>query len=348
MTAPIPVFDGHNDVLLRLYKMQDADAKKLFLDGAPGGHIDLPRAREGGFAGGLFAIFPPPTEKPGEVIAREGNVNPPSLDRADALSSTISMASILFRIERESSGAFTVCRSAREVRDAIGKGSLAAVFHIEGAEAIDTDLSFLDVLYAAGLRSLGVVWSRTNAFGHGVPFHFPATPDIGPGLTDAGKALVRRCNELGILIDLSHLNEQGFRDVAAISRAPLVASHSNVHAICEHSRNLTQWQLSAIRDSGGLVGLNFATAFLRPDGRITADTDLDIMVQHIDALLEALGEDGVGLGSDFDGAVIPSAIGDVSGLPRLLDRLHDRGYSRELIEKIAWRNWVDVLERTIG
>src|SRR5690606_18759327 len=113
-----------------------------------------------------------------------------------------------------------------------------------------------------------------------------------------------------------HLNEKGFRDVAAISDAPLVASHSNVHAICEHARNLTDWQLGAIRDSGGLVGLNFATGFLRPDGRMNADTGLDVMVRHIDALLEALGEEGVGLGSDFDGALIPAAIGDVSGLPR--------------------------------
>src|SRR5690606_31073650 len=124
-------------------------------------------------------------------------------------------------------------------REAMQNGAVAAIFHIEGAEAIDTDLATLDVLHAAGLRSLGIVWSRSNAFGHGVPFRFPATPDIGPGLTDAGKDLVKACNRLKILVDLSHLNEKGFRDVAAISDAPLVASHSNVHAICEHARNLT-------------------------------------------------------------------------------------------------------------
>jgi len=348
MTDPIPVFDGHNDALLRLYKMHGTDVESVFLDGAPGGHVDLPRARKGGFAGGLFAIFPPPMERPRSDRAKTDDVDSLVLDRTDALSSTIAMASILFRIERASSGDFTVCRSAEDVRGAMEGGSLAAVFHIEGAEAIDTDLALLDLLHAAGLRSLGIVWSRPNAFGYGVPFRFPSTPDIGPGLTDAGKALVKACNRLKILVDLSHLNEKGFRDVAAISDAPLVASHSNVHAISEHSRNLTDWQLHAIRDSGGLVGLNFATGFLRPDGRMNADTGLDIMVRHIDALLEALGEHGVGLGSDFDGAVIPAAIGDVSGLPRLLDVLADRGYGRELIEKIAWRNWVDLLERTIG
>ena len=173
-------------------------------------------------------------------------------------------------------------------------------------------------------------------------------PDTGPGLGDAGKALVRACNALRILVDLSHLNAAGFRDVAALSDAPLIATHSNVHALCESTRNLTDWQLRAIRESRGLVGLNFATGFLRPDGRMRADTGLDLMVRHLDALLEALGEDGVGLGSDFDGALVPAAIGDAAGLPRLLAAMAESGYGRALIEKIAWRNWLDVLERTIG
>ncbi|RWG38448.1 MAG: peptidase, partial [Mesorhizobium sp.] len=271
---------------------------------------------------------------------------PPELPRAEAVTSTIGMASILFRLER--AGALTVCRSAGDVREAMANGSIAAVFHIEGVEAIDPELAMLDVLHAAGLRSLGIVWSRPNAFGNGVPFRFPSSPDTGPGLTDAGKALVKACNQLRIMIDLSHLNEKGFRDVAALSDAPLVATHSNVHAICGHSRNLTDWQLGAIRETGGMVGLNFATGFLREDGRMNADTSLDIMLRHIESLLQALGEDGVGLGSDFDGAMIPAVIGDVAGLPKLLDALAARGFGRALIEKIAYRNWLRVLERTIG
>lgn len=358
MTDKIPVFDGHNDVLLRLLNAGSAKAETSgsakaetsFIEGRTGGHIDLPRAREGGFAGGMFAMFPPPVKNvdlDASMKAKSYDMPlPPELDRSDALSSTLAMASILFRLER--AGALSVCRSAGQIRDAMARGSLAAVFHIEGVEAIDTDLVLLDVLHAAGLRSLGIVWSRPNAFGHGVPFRFPASPDTGPGLTEAGKALVRACNRLNILIDLSHLNEKGFRDVAAISNAPLVATHSNVHAICQHARNLTDWQLGAIRESRGMVGLNFATGFLRRDGRMDANTDLDIMVRHVDAMLEALGEDGVGLGSDFDGALIPSVIGDVAGLPRLLEAFAARGYGRELIEKIAWRNWLNVLERTIG
>jgi membrane dipeptidase len=346
----IPVFDGHNDTLLRLQQSKDTNVEKLFIEGKAGGHIDLPRAKAGGFAGGMFAIFPPPIEnaKRGGVPPAPGDAEPlpPEVPRADALDSTIAMASVLFRLER--AGALAICRSAGDVRAAMARGTIAAVFHIEGVEAIDPELAMLDVLHAAGLRSLGIVWSRPNAFGHGVPFRFPSSPDTGPGLTDAGKALVKACNKLGIMIDLSHLNEKGFRDVAALSDAPLVATHSNVHAICGHSRNLTNWQLGAIRESGGMVGLNFATGFLREDGRMNADTGLDIMVRHVDSLLQALGEDGVGLGSDFDGAMIPAVIGDVAGLPKLIEALAARGFGRALIEKIAYRNWIRMLEKTIG
>ncbi len=351
--SPVPVFDGHNDTLLKLYLSPGADTEKLFVDGAPSSwHIDLPRAKKGGFAGGMFAIFPPPVEerpsKPAGASPMPGNDEPmaPQLPIDEARVSTLGMASILFRLER--AGALTVCRSAADIRAAMASGSLAAVFHIEGAEAIDPGLAALDVLHAAGLRSLGIVWSRPNAFGHGVPFRFPASPDIGDGLTDAGKALVKACNRLKIQIDLSHLNEKGFRDVAALSDAPLVATHSNVHSICASARNLTDWQLGAIRDSKGMVGLNFATGFLDPEGSSGRNTSLDMMVRHVDALLEALGENGVGLGSDFDGAKIPDAIGDVSGLPKLIEAFRKRGYGEELIEKIAWKNWVGVLERTIG
>ncbi len=104
---------------------------------------------------------------------------------------------------------------------------------------------------------------------------------------------------MGILVDLSHLNEKGFRDVLALSDAPLVATHSNVHRICPHARNLTQWQLGAIRETGGMVGLNFETSFLNPAGKETAEIGFDVMLRHTDELLDALGEEGVGLGSDL-------------------------------------------------
>jgi membrane dipeptidase len=149
------------------------------------------------------------------------------------------------------------------------------------------------------------------------------------------------------MIDLSHLNAAGFRDVAALSTKPLVATHSNVHAISPSTRNLTDWQLAAIRDSGGMVGLNYAVVFLRPDGAANADTGLDVMLRHLDAMLEAVGEDGVALGSDFDGARIPAEIGDVTGVPKLFEAMLAKGYGEALVRKIALDNWLGLLERTL-
>lgn len=346
----IPFFDGHNDTLLRLLEAPDADKTQLFVEGGEAGHIDLPRARAAGMAGGFFAMFPPPLKTgPGGGAISPGTSNgklPPELGLADAQASVNGMFSILLRLER--AGALAICRSAADIRAAMAQGRLAALAHIEGVESIDTDLHALDLLHAAGLRSLGIVWSRANAFGTGVPFRHNADPDIGPGLSGAGKALVRACNRLGVMIDLSHLNAAGFRDVAALSTHPLVATHSNVHAISPHARNLVDWQLAAIRESGGVVGLNYATGFLRPDGLFTADTPIELMVRHVDALVEALGEDGVALGSDFDGALVPKAIGDVTGVPRLLQALLHKGYGEELVRKIALENWLSVIARTIG
>lgn len=346
----IPFFDGHNDTLLKLLEGEGAGREQRFIDGFPAAHIDLPRAKAAGMAGGFFAMFPPPVKVPlSDVVASSSSPSgtlPPELALTDAQASTNAMAAAMFRLER--AGGLAVCRDVAAIRAAISGEKLAAIFHIEGAEAIDTGFETLELMYAAGLRSVGIVWSRANAFGTGVPFRHNADPDIGPGLTDAGKDLVRVCNAMRVMIDLSHLNAAGFRDVAATTDAPLVATHSNVHAISPHARNLVDWQLAAIAESKGVVGLNFATGFLRPDGQMRADTEIEVMVRHIDALVEALGEDGVALGSDFDGAMMPAEIGDVTGVPKLLQALLDRGYGEPLVRKIALENWLGLLERTWG
>ncbi|WP_193336015.1 dipeptidase [Devosia beringensis] len=345
----IPFFDGHNDTLLKLLEAE-GDKERLFIEGMPAADIDLPRAKAAGMAGGFFAMFPPPLKgNLGSVVAGAGNAKgelPPELGLADAQASTLAMTAIALQIER--AGGMAICRSAAEIRAAVAGGTLAAVLHIEGAEAIDTRFDALEVLYAAGLRSIGLVWSRANAYASGVPFRFPSDAEIGPGLSDAGKALVKECNSRGIMIDLSHLNAAGFRDVSALSDRPLVATHSNVHAICANSRNLVDWQLAAIAESGGIVGVNYAAGFLRPDGQWLKDTPMEVVVRHVDALVAALGEDGVALGSDFDGAMLPAEIGDVTGVPKLLQALLDKGYGEELVGKIAYGNWLKMIERTIG
>ncbi len=337
------VFDGHNDVLLRLGG-PDGVGPGAFFERGDQGHLDLPRAREGGLGGGFFAVWIPSPggQKPGPRGL------PPALDAAYALHRTMADTALLFRIEDLSDGWFRVVHATAELQRCLDDGVMAAVLHLEGADAIDTDLDTLHVLYRAGLRSLGLVWGRPNTFAEGVAVRFQSSPDTGPGLTEAGRRLVRACNDLRIVIDLSHLNERGFWDVAALTDAPLVASHSNAYALCPSTRNLTDPQLEAIAASDGMVGLNFAVNFLREDAARDANTPLEVMVRHIDYLVERVGIDRVGFGSDFDGVLISKEIGDVSGLPRLMSALRDRGYDDQALRKLAHENWVRVLGKTWG
>jgi membrane dipeptidase len=320
-----------------------------FFDRAEKGHIDLPRAREGGFGGGFFAVYIPPAQPdPTDLPSAERYEMPlpPPLEFAYAQRAAFAMTASLFRIEARSRGQVNVVRAADELAACLRDGVLAAILHFEGAEAIDPELNALEVFYQAGLRSLGPVWSRPNVFAHGVPFAFPRSPDTGPGLTDAGRELVRACNRLGIMIDLSHLNEQGFWDIAKLSDAPLVATHSNAHALCASTRNLTDRQLDAIRESDGMVGVNFAVCFLRADGHNDPETPLDVLIDHVDYLVERIGIDRVGFGSDFDGAKVPRELGDVAGLPRLIAALRARGYDTAALRKLAHENWLRVLRKT--
>ncbi|MBB3661045.1 membrane dipeptidase [Rhizobium sp. BK650] len=340
------VFDGHNDVLLRLWShaKDGNDPVAEFTGGTTAGHIDGPRSKAGGLAGGLCAIYIPS----GDLVFADPDTNghyatplAAPLDPLPSLAIATEMAAIALRLDR--AGAWRLCRSVKNIRKAMAEGIFAAVMHIEGCEAIGADLATLEVFYAAGLRSLGPVWSRHNIFGHGVPFAFPSSPDTAPGLTEAGFALVRECNRLGIMIDLAHITEKGFWDVAETSDQPLVASHSNVHALTPVARNLTDRQLDAIRERRGLVGVNYATAMLRPDGRSDADTPLSDMIRHIDYLVDRVGIDCVALGSDFDGATIPEEIGDASGNQRLIAALRQAGYGAEDLSKMASENWLRIL-----
>lgn len=344
----IPIFDGHNDTLLRLVLSHGGGSAKRFFEEGKTGHIDLPRARKGGFCGGLFAMFTPSRLLDDDTLdlSPEDPGNFVSVDRSVAEPFTHRMIEMARSIENLSGGDVVIAHSVGEVRHAMADGKLVMVLHIEGVECLNADLSNLNALYQAGLRSLGPVWSRKNAFADGVPMSFPGSPDTGSGLTDAGRDLIRACNTMGIMIDLSHITEKGFWDVAELSTKPLVASHSNAHVICQSPRNLTDRQLEAVRSSKGLVGINFHVGFLRPDGVKDDQTDLDQIVAHTDHLLEKLGEDGVAFGSDFDGCMVPSGLGDAAGMPRLIARYRQAGYGEALIRKIAAENWLSLLERT--
>jgi membrane dipeptidase len=333
-----PVFDGHNDTITR----EDADE---IATRRSAGHLDLPRMHTGGMRGGIFAVF---TASPGEElkVPRDDGVlefEPAApISHEHAAAHATAAAGRLLTLERE--GHLRLGRTIADLDAARDDGGPpVAVLHLEGAEAIDPELRSLAFWYAAGLRSLGPVWSRPNAFGHGVPFVFPSSPDIGLGLTEAGKDLVRRCSELGILVDLSHLNEAGFWDVAGLSPGPLVASHAGAWELANASRNLTDAQLDAIGSTDGLVGIVFASSFLRRDFLDSPDTPLELIAEHARYVADRIGVRHVALGSDFDGTTIPAPLGDVSGLPKLFDALAAAGFGEDELAAIAWENWRRVL-----
>ena len=353
ISKTFPIFDGHNDTLLSLTSPIDGKQRSFF-ERSEHGHIDLPRAREGGFGGGMFAVFVRPDStvidrsKYRAVVTEKGfeasQLPPEKLSYSQNVA--LSLMADLFRLEAASEGQIQVVRKADELAQCLKDGILAIVLHFEGAEPIDPNLDALHVFYQAGLRSVGITWSRPNIFGYGVPFKYPSSPDTGPGLTEAGKDLVRECNRLGIVVDLAHLNEKGFWDVENISESPLVVTHAGVHAICATCRNLTDKQLDAVGESGGIVGVTFCTTDLRDDGKYKADTPIATIVRHIEYIADRIGIDHVALGSDFDGATIPQELGDVSGLPKLMTAFQERGYDDAALRKITHENWIRVLRKT--
>ncbi len=345
MTDLVPVFDGHNDTLLKLDLAARRGQPLDFGAGAEGLDIDLPRARRAGFAGGFFAMFTPARIERGDDFDAGDPANFAAVPQERAIGVTLAMFARMRRLARQLPDDLAICADAAAIRSAMQAGRIAILPHIEGAECIDTDLDALEVLHAAGLRSLGLVWSRPNAFGHGAPMLAQPELDPGEGLTDAGRALVTECERLGIMVDLSHLTEAGFWDVQRMASRPLIATHSNAHAISPSARNLTDRQLAAVAELGGVVGLNFHVGFLREDCRDDPDTPLTVLIRHLDHLLGILGERGVALGSDFDGCKLPAEIGDVTGLPRLVAAMRQAGYGEALIARICRENWVDALER---
>jgi membrane dipeptidase len=337
-TPRVRVIDGHNDALLRAWEGGGVDALR---DGD--GAVTVASAREGGLAAGLFAVFAP---SPGgyDIGGNGGEWETPPIPElpwAQATPVAAGIAAMAFGLVR--AGGARLVRDVADLDACLAGDELGLILHIEGAEAIGEDLDELELWYAAGLRSLGPVWSRPNRFGSGVQFKFPSSPDTGPGLTLAGRRLVNRCAELGIAVDLSHLTEGGFWDVAHELDGPLIASHSCVHALVSASRNLTDAQIRAIAKTGGLVGINFEVSMIRPDSRRDPATPLSRIAEHVRYVADLVGVDHVALGSDWDGATMPGEIATPRGLPALLDTLRQDGFSEHELARIAHGNWRRVL-----
>ena len=349
-----PVFDGHNDTITRLREIGGS-----FFEDSDEFHINLPLAKQGGLIGGFFAIWIPDDETvpnftgkdDADSISSKYNATdtlPPMMTTGHAQEYALTSLGQLLQLERKSNGALRIVRTVSDLAGSISDGTFAVEVHFEGAEPIDPKLDTLDAYYAAGLRSLGLVWSRSNLFGHGVPFAFPGSPDSGPGLTDTGKALVKGCNELGIMLDVAHLNEKGFWDIANISDRPIVGTHNGAHVLSQSPRNLTDKQLDAIKDSNGIVGINFHVGFLNPDGNSASpeNTPLTHIANHLDYIANRIGIDKVALGSDFDGARMPGDLVNAGGLPKLMTELKSRGYDDEALAMIGYKNWLRVFSAT--
>jgi membrane dipeptidase len=330
-----PVFDGHEDFITQIKPKRvtfgPAGGRDFLADAAAApaegrieeskaGHVDLPRAMRGGLGGCFTSIYL-------------------SNERAeyDALAYAMDEMNDVFRIADRSDGRFRICRTVAEIRRAFAGDAFASVFMFEGADPISSSLKELRVFYEAGLRCLAPTWSRSTIFAHGVAFN-GSLPDTG--LTDLGRELVHECNALGILLDVSHINPAGFRDMLEASSAPIVATHSSVQAISPHVRNLDDDQIRALANKGGTIGINFANIFLRPDMKPDTNTALDVIVQHFDHIVNLVGDEHVSFGTDFDGTDVPAVVQDAAGLPQVLRALKQKGYSDGSLERICHGNFL--------
>jgi membrane dipeptidase len=344
----IPIFDGHNDTIPKL-----TDGRDFFLDN-PQGHLDLPKMKKGNMKGGLFALFTPAEtkEEREEGYGLTINGNTWEIKYAKTISHTWAKEfvnkNLTFIIDfAKKHKEIKIIHNFIDLSLCIEQDrSIGIVLHFEGAECIDEKLINLEEYYEKGLRSLGITWSRANIFGYGVPFKYHSSPDVGDGLTSYGKALVHKCNDLGIMIDLAHLNEKGFFDVAKISKTPLVVSHTAVNALCSTARNLSDKQIDAIKDTGGVIGIIFDMNNTRKDGLPTS-TSLDVLLPHFNYIIDRIGIDHVAFGSDFDGAKMPSNLKTAADFPNLINALKACGYSDEDLKKIAYKNWLRVLKASL-
>jgi membrane dipeptidase len=334
-----PVVDGHTDAVLRCH-----GSARSFLERSEDGHLDLPRAREGGLDVVTLATFVP-NSAGGSLESTPPDEPAPELDPVVARRETYEQLALPRRWAHESE-AFRIVERVADLDACLDGDALGGVLHLEGAGAVEPDCSNLDLLYAAGVRSIGPVWSRPNAFGHGVPLIHDETPDTGPGLTEAGERLVRACNERGIVVDGAHMTAAALSDTAAVSTDPLVVSHGGAHAVSPSARNYTDDQIERIAESDGLLGITLATTQLRPDGADDPDTPVSLVADHVEHVADLVGVEHVALGTDFDGATIPDGVGDAAGFGAVLDALRERGFEGDDLDAIAGGNWRRVFAAT--
>lgn len=279
---------------------------------ALGGHIDVPRMREGGMGAQFFGL-----------------VSIPGFARAKGPARAITEQIDLFEESLARTKDLRLVRSGAELEAAERDGAMGAFLGIEGAHALEGDLDNLERFAGRGVRYLGLLHFTANEAGH--PAYGKGRKDDA-GLTPWGRELVLRCGDLGVLVDLTHINRTGFLEACALSRLPPIVSHTGVLGAFEHWRNIDDAQLRAVADRGGIVGVIFCPRYLGADG-------LAPVVRHIQHILDVVGEDVPALGSDWDGFIVPtSPLKDPRGLPLLTQALLETNVPERVIGKILTGN----------
>jgi len=283
---------------------------------ALGGHVDVPRMKEGGVGAQFFGLVSLPLAKHG--MARVVD------EQIDALDNAVKAGP--HKIKK--------VRTAAEIEAARARGQVSALLGIEGGQALEGSLDKLDHFARRGVRYLGLCHLSSNdlcSTGYGIRASHTA------GLTKFGREVVRRCEELGVIVDLAHINKPGFLEACEMSTRPPIVSHAGVVGVYEHLRNIDDDQLRAIGDRGGCVGVIFCPSFLGADG-------LEPVVKHLKHIIDVSGEDTPALGSDWDGFIVPTKdLCDAARLPLLTDALLAAGMKEETIGKILRGNVMRVL-----
>ncbi|HEY8347777.1 MAG TPA: dipeptidase [Symbiobacteriaceae bacterium] len=311
-----PVIDGHADSILQVI-----EGKRTLTERSDLGHLDWPRAKEAGLSCTVQALWTDPVYYP--VASRRAG------EMLDAL---------LAQVER-APDVVGLARSAAEIEQLRAQGRIAVLINIEGAEAIQGSLALLRNFYRLGVRMMGLVWNHRNEVADGV-----AEEEADGGLTRFGREVVREMNRLGMVIDLAHMTPRGFYQVLELSDKPVLFTHGNCRALWDHPRNLTDEQIKALAQHGGVMGISFVSSFMNEK-----TASLTTVADHIDHVVQLLGSaDHVGYGSDFDGSTPPPGLEDVTRLPALTAELLRRGYTETDMAKILGGNYLRVFRQVLG
>lgn len=287
-------------------------------------HIDLPRLDEAGVNMQFFALYIASNYKP-----------------LGALERTLELVDVFYWELAENYLAMEHILEFEDIHRILEKGKVAAFLTVEGGEGVQENLALLRTFFRLGVRGMTLTWNQRNAIADG------AEESSDGGISNFGFEVVKEMNDLGMLIDVSHMNRQGFCDVVQASSVPVIASHSNARALCDHPRNLDDGQLKLLADNGGVVGITFVSDFLVPSGSDTK-ADINNVADHIDYIRKLIGTENIALGSDFDGTdAVPVGLEDVTKVPDLIQVLEARGYKESEIENICSGNVLRLLQEVL-